>query len=71
VIEIVGTLTWLDAQGVALYALTPEMDSHMRGGRAALTLVAHLAEFHAGVRRERLEAGKPGRSGGARKRPAK
>jgi DNA invertase Pin-like site-specific DNA recombinase len=71
VVEIIETLAWLDAQGVALYALTPPIDSHRVGGRMALALAARLAEFHSGVRRERLEAGKPGRSGGARKRPAK
>jgi hypothetical protein len=41
VIEIVETLAWPDERGVALYALTPDIDSHNVGGRAALALAAH------------------------------
>lgn len=69
VIEIIETLAWLDEQGVALYALAPDIDSHKVGGRMVLALAARLAELQSGVRRKRLEAGKPGRSGGARKPP--
>jgi hypothetical protein len=49
--------------------VNPAIDSHKVAGGMALALAAHLAEFHSGVRRERLEAGTPGRSGGARKSP--
>jgi hypothetical protein len=72
VLEVVETAAWLHAQGVYLYARQPDgMETHDVRGRARLELIGHLAEFQAGIQRERLKAHKPARSRGVRKPHAK
>jgi DNA invertase Pin-like site-specific DNA recombinase len=68
VLDVVETAAWLHAQGVYLYARHPDdMESMTVQGRARLELIAHLAEFQAGIRRERAKgSGRSRRSTGNR-----